>query len=328
MERREDNPVKKLRVVLSLPRCGTHFMWSRYIASGYYQIVFDADIVPALTILADVCEERMEILNPPPVNLVYNFAYHSLEKSSRSLTAREHLNRLSEKYGMQTGFELFRKIMSLQDDGGRCLLSVSRFVYTNSYRFPFKEFEWTIGHAAESFRLLHEWLALAGYEATYVMVIRKIPEWIKSQLLLQGAKWKKEIANRIWETPVILETCQDLNVPIFWMKDVIEEMNRGRLDFENYLEPLSTHEVQNLWGNPAQYTRYVNKYAKGFKPRKFRMGRFIQYIAEKDPIKRISLVRSIGWAPIATAKYLPFLGRRIQEDFDGLALCNAKLKQG
>lgn len=328
MGRREDNSGKKLRVVLSLPRCGTHFMWSRYISSGQYQLVFDADILPAMHILADVCEERLEILNPPPVNPVYNFAYHSLKKSNSAVTAKEHLNRLSEKYGAQPGFELFRKIISLQDDGGRCLLSVSRFVYTNSYRFPFKEFEWTIDHAVESLRLLHEWLALTGHEVTYVMVMRKIPEWIKSQMMLQGASWKEDIVKRIWETPVVLKTCQDLQVPVFWMEDVIREMNGGRLEFENFLEPLLVDEIQSLWGNPEKYTRYADAYAKNVKPKKFRLGRFIQYTAEKDPIKKISLVRSIGWAPIAMAKYLPFLGRRIREDFDGVALNNAKLKQG
>jgi hypothetical protein len=57
----------------------------------------------------------------------------------------------------------------------------------------------------------------------------------------------------------------------------------------------------------------------------FRPGRFIEYVRERDPLKRLSLVRSIGWVPVAAAPLIPVLGRMIREDYEGVALNNGSV---
>jgi hypothetical protein len=326
MKNQRSSSQGRVKVVLSLPRCGTHFVWSRYIHAGQYQLIYDADRIPALSVLADECGEKLDFLYPPPINPNYNFAYNSLYDINRSLTAAEHLERLSAKYSASPGFELFKKIMSLQDTGGRYLLSVNRFVYSISYRYLFKDFEWKIDHASKSLKLLHKWLASSGYDASYAMVIRKIPDWLNSQLVVFGSTRKDWVIKILYETPIILQSCQDLDIPIFWMEDVIRVMNRNKLDFENYLSSLSSDEVKDAWGAPEQYIGLVNEPTVGYSLKNFRVVRFIQYISERDPIKRTSLVRSIGRLPLNVSKYFPILGKRIRDDYNGIVLNNAKLK--
>ncbi len=123
----------KIKIILTLPRGGTHFVWSRFVSSGSYQLIYDADRIPALSVLADNCKEKLDFLCPSPINPNYNFQYNSLVDLNEPLTAAQHLQKLSERYSAPPGFELFKKIMSLQDSGNKCLFSINRFIYTCAY---------------------------------------------------------------------------------------------------------------------------------------------------------------------------------------------------
>lgn len=317
---------KSIRVMLSLPRCGTHFMWTRYVHSDRYQLIFDADIIPALSVLSDECDETLDFLYPPPKNPYYNFGYNSLIDTKRRLTASQHLDMLSDKYSASSGFDLFKKVLDSQDNGGRILLSVNRFVYTTNYEFLFKDFKWKIEHAERSFRLLYKWISLCGYQFSFAMVIREISSWIKSQLKMYGKESKIRIVRRLRETPAILETCRDLHVPVFMMEDMIRSINSGDLEFENVLTPLQQDEIDVMWKNLEKYENLIDKVSSD-SPKSLRAWRLVQYLLEKDPIKRISIVRSIGSFPTKILRYIPVLRRSIQDDYEGIILNNAKIKK-
>ena len=131
---------KSIKIILTLPRCGTHFLWSRHIASKNYQLLYDADIIPALSVLADKCPEKLDFLNLASENPNYNFQYGSQWAACENMTAKEHLEYLKSKYRAVSSFDLFNRILNLQDNTTKYLFSVNRFVYTNSYHFLFHNF--------------------------------------------------------------------------------------------------------------------------------------------------------------------------------------------
>lgn len=197
MDNGQNKPQKNIKIMLSFPRCGTHFMWTRYIHSGRYQLIFDADIIPALSVLADECDETLGFLFPSPKNPYYNFAYNSLVDAKRRLTAKQHLEMLLHKYQASNDFDLFRKILDLQDSSGRTLLSINRFVYTTSYKFLFNGFNWKIEHAERSLRLFYKWISLCEYKFDFAMVIREISPWAKSQIKMYGGGSQKQGCKKI-----------------------------------------------------------------------------------------------------------------------------------
>jgi hypothetical protein len=264
------------------------------------------------------------------------FGYHSMKElnGDGALTASEHLERLSDRYSAPAGYELFRKIMSLQDNGDKCLLSVFRFPYLHAYyteRMDFgnwvDDFVWSIDHAARALKLQHRWFTQSGYEAVFVMIIRRIPDWIKSRSRQMGRKDKRKddlIIKRLHDIPVILRTCRELGIPVFWMREVIDEIkNNNNLDFENSLRAVDDSEIEQINENMEAYVRLVRDSAP-YKPVRLKM--LGKYIAEKDPVKRISMVRSIGGRAIKIGKYVPFFNRRIKNDLDNRILDNARIK--
>jgi len=306
-----------------MPRCGTHFIWSRYMQSGRYQLIYDADRIPALSILARECQEKLDFLYPAPINPNYNFQYNSLSNIDRILTAKEHLGILMAEHECSTDNELFKRIMLLQDcePEERSLLSINRFIYTTSYDFLFRNFEWTIENAVESLGLLHSQFASSGYDPVYVMVIRNIPDWIDSQVKMYGKIRKDLIIRRTQEIPIVLGTCFDLDIPIYYMKDVIRNIKDGKLDFEIHMPSISRKEIDEIIRNLSSITMPN----MGAHPKYFWGTRFIQYFREKDAIKRTSLVRSIGTSRNVLER-IPIIGKQIRDDYNGIILNNAKLR--
>lgn len=319
---------KRIKIILTFPRCGTHFIWSRYVSSGRYQLIYDADRVPALTVLAHKYKGKLEFLYPTPINPNYNFQYNSLRSVDRCLTADGHLDELSRRYGAKRGSELFDKIILMQDTDKECLFSINRFIYTCSYDFLINDYEWTIENAEESLRLFHTWLRAGGYNYNFILVIRNIPSWVRSQKLLYTKKGEYLILKRIREMSSMLKTCMELQVPIFMMEDIIKTINEGNLDFENKLTPLQINEVDDTIDRLRRYSEISKINVRRVNPIRnaIRMDKLVQYLSEKDQIKRTSLVRSIGWVPIKLSKYLPYVCSKVKYDLEGTILDNAKVK--
>ena len=316
---------KKLKIVLSIPRAGTHFIWSRCVSRGDYQLIYDADRIPALSVLARDCPEKLEVLSQPAPNPNYNFQYNSMGEVKYPATAREHLGFLFKKYGASADQDLFYKSLALQDAGEKTLLSINRFIYTLSYRFIFKNFGWTIEHAMASLRLLNQWLKEGGYECQYSMVVRQNPQWMYSRLSLMGTRQRDHIIDTLSETAQTLDLCYELNIPIFWMEDVIEQINQGYLDYEQRLPPLSREDLRDHWYQTGRYFDILKNIKKQH-PAWLRWDGFVDYLKEKDPVNRTSLVRSIGTLPLVFSKYFPFaLGKQIRQDMDAALINNAKI---
>ena len=309
---------------LSLPRTGTHFFWSRLVASGRYQLIFDADRVPALAVLRDAYDKPLDFLYPPPINLNYNFQYNSLREARGPLTAAGHLELLAKKYRCRPDAEeLFHCIMSRQDHGGRTLFSINRFVYTCRYSFAFKDFCYTISHALEALSLLEQWLRRGPYQHKTVMIVREIDEWVKSQIQMQGAKNARFVRERLEDFPAVMEACGRLGVPVFDMGDAIAAARNGHLEVDEVIPPLSGAAIETLCKHAAAALGHIP--SRPVTGAMFRPQRFRQYLSESDPIKRLSLVRSIGWLPVAAAGILPVLGKTIRRDFEGVVLDNGKI---
>jgi len=164
---------RKIGIFLSLPRTGTHFVWSRLVASGQYQLIYDADRVAALAVLREEYDKPLEFLYPAPLNPNYNFQYNSVREAPGPLNADQHLALLARKYRCSgEPEELFHRIMAHQDNGTRTLFSVNRFVYTCRYSHPFKDFVWTISMATRALALFEEWLGRGPYEHRTTIIVR------------------------------------------------------------------------------------------------------------------------------------------------------------
>lgn len=319
-----ENP-KPPKIILSLPRCGTHFFWTRHVASGQYQLIYDADRVPALKVLSEHCGGKLEFLSASSRNPNYNFEYNSLVETAGPMTAAEHLQWLQRKYDATDPHELFHKIMALQDTGGRRLLAINRFCYTISYDELFEDISYTIDHALEALGLLCDWIREYHADTSVVMVVRDIPAWVDSLLMLWGPEHRRRIARRLEEFAPAVVWCRDRKIPVFRMGEAIRAVKAGHLDFEPHVSPLSSADIEAM---ASEARSCVGKIDTWPVPRnRFRFGRFLSYITERDPILRTSLVRSIGTLPHTLSAAMPFLGRRIQEDFDGEILNNARIQE-
>lgn len=316
--------MKQIRIILSLPRTGTHFFWSRLVVSGSYQLIYDADRIPALAVLSEAYDKPLAFLYPPPLNPNYNFQYNSMGEADRPLTAKAHLDLLARKYRCGPDpEELFHCIMSRQDHADRTLFSINRFIYTCRYSFPFRDFCYTISLAVKALKLLETWLAQGPYRHKTVMIVREIDDWARSQIQMQGVKNIGFVRERLADFPVVIEACDQLNIPVYDMERVIAEVSNGRLEFDEYIEPLSMTAIQTLRADAAAALNNLpTQPAFGSM---FRTKRFFQYLAESDPLKRLSLVRSIGWLPVAVGRMLPGVGKIIQQDLEGVALDNSRI---
>jgi len=299
-------------------------MWTRLVSSGKYQLIYDADRIPAFNVLEKYCDEKLTFLCPPAKNLNYNFQYNSLRDINVALTPREHLEVLKEKYlSAETGKGLFDRIMSVQDNSDRVLFSVNRFIYTSEYEYIFDKFEHTVEHARESLQLFHEWLSDGPYEPVFAMVIRDLPDWIKAMSSMRISREK--ISKFVNGLSPVLDACLELKIPVFVMKDVISVMNAGELDFEKKAIPLPEDSIREVILSSKDALR-------GFSTRKtgqqlLRLDRLKQFLSEKDPIKRSSLVRSIGKIPLKSAYMFPSfkISKRIIESFEAVALDNSRI---
>jgi hypothetical protein len=312
---------------LSLPRTGTHFLWSRLVASGQYQLIYDADRIPALTVLREHYDKPIEFLYPPPLNPNYNFQYNSVSEAKRPLTADEHLALLSRKYRCGNDpEELFHRIMSHQDNGDRTLFSINRFVYTCRYEHPFKDFVYTIDMAAQSLERFEQWLANGPYEHRSSLLVREIDEWVKSQLQMYRRDGDRFVRPRLEDFPQVMATCERLGIRVFDTAAAIATIKTGELEYDSAMEPLPQTQIDRLKArSTAALVSFTAQHTTGAM---FRPGRFMQYVSEKDAVKRLSLVRSIGWLPVKVAPVLPVLGRMIRKDYEGVVLDNARIDLG
>ncbi len=315
---------KSPKIVLSLPRSGTHFFWTRFVASGRYQLIFDADRVPALKVLSQHCSGKLDFLYPPPKNPNYNFQYNSLVETEQPMTAAEHLQWLQEKYSASGPHELFERIMALQDTAGRRLFSINRFCYTISYEWLFNNISYTIDHALDALGLLYDWMRQYDSNSSFLLVVRDVPGWIDSLFMLWGAENHPRVAQRLAEIPRLLDWCRLKEIPVFWMKDAIRAMNEGDLEFERRIVPLADKDFDRIGRSLAACREKLSTWP--CPQNAIRFGRLLSYLKERDPVLRTSWVRSVGSLPLRMAKWLPLIGRRIQEDFDGLILNNAKIR--
>ena len=316
--------LKSPRIILSLPRCGTHFFWTRLVASGRYQLIFDADRIPAFKVLSEHCSGKLQFLYPPPKNPNYNFQYNSLVGTNRPMTAAEHLDWLKAKYSASSDRDLFEKIMDLQDAGGRRLFSINRFCYTISYEWLFSNISYDIDHAMEALGLLCDWMREYDPNASILLIVRDVPEWIDSLFMLWGAKNRPRVAQRLLELPRLLDACRLRGIPVFWMRDAVNAVNEGVLDFENRIAPFADDDFERMARSLAACREKLTDWPS--RQNVIRFGRLLSYLRQRDPVLRTSWVRSIGTLPLRMSKYLPFIGRRIEEDFDGLILNNAKIR--
>jgi hypothetical protein len=215
--------------------------------------------------------------------------------------------------------------MALQDSGDRVLFSVNRFVYTCANdHFLGSGFEWTADFAMESLRLLHNWFARLGNSVRFSLVIRRMDDWIRSQTQRRGADQLEVLHRRLDGFPLLLETCRELAISVFEMGDVVRAMNQGQFEFESVVEPLSTGRLREMEREAASKSSVL---APGPTPTPalFRARRFVEYLRERDPVKRTSLVRSIGYLPVRMSALLPVIGRQIRQDCDGIVLNNARI---
>lgn len=316
---------RPVKFVLSFPRTGSHFIWSRYIWSGEYQLIYDADRIPVLSVLAQKCQESLDFLRHSSPNPNYNFQYNSFVGREESWTAHQHLEHLYKKYKVTNSFDLFERAMSLQAEHHKHLFSVHRYIYTTHYSDIFKNFCWTIDDAMTSFKLLQDWFKTCGYPVSYIMVIRTFPDWVRSLLLLHGKSQVEFIRKLTQDRHAVLNMCQTQGIPIFWIHEVIPCMRQGVIDFENHLKPVSPEEIEKENDFMADLDQIISETSVSNKPRRFRFGRFIQYITERDPTLRSALIRSIGYYPLVISKYLPVIGRIVEHDKSRIVLNNAAI---
>lgn len=317
-------PSRKVRIHLSLPRTGTHFLWSRLIASGRYQLIYDADRVAALAVLREAYDKPLDFLYPAPLNPNYNFQYNSLPAAPGPLNADQHLALLARKYRCSAEPEaLFHCIMAHQDNGNRTLFSINRFVYTVRFSHPFRGFVYPISMATKALTLFESWLARGPYEHRTTIMVRGVGEWVKSQIQMQGYRGRRFLRERLEDFPQIMRACLQLGIPIYDMHAVIAAVSRGELEFDETIDALSQSDVERMCSETTAALRNLPDrlvIASVFRP-----GRFWAYLAETDPVKRLSLVRSIGWLPVYAAPLLPGLGKIIRQDYEGTALDNGRI---
>jgi hypothetical protein len=316
----------RITIILTRPRCGTHFIWSRLVESGKYQLIYDADRIAALHVLASKYQGKLDFLCPAPRNPNYNFQFNSLREVDVPLSAAEHLARLKKKYEASDDFDLFVKLMSLQDHGRRTLFSINRFVYAGGNgHFHGTGFEWNNECAMESLRTFHAWSGRLDRAIRFALVIRPIPEWIRAMSLKRGTDRTDTVSRRVNDLPLLLNTCQLLGISVHWMGDVVECMNGGIMDFEDHLNPLSRDEIGRVIEEAQSYSKKQKIKPAINMGSIFRWSRFLEYLREKDSIKRTSLVRSIGSLPLRMARVLPVIGPQIRRDRDGTVLNNARI---
>ena len=315
---------KPTKIILTLPRCGTHFFWTRFVSSGKYQLVYDADRIPALKVLGEHCREKLDFLYPAPRNPNYNFQYNSLCEMTRTMAATEHIGKLKEKYSSADDYDLFRRIMDAQDTQGKTLLSINRFCYTISYDWLFKEISYSIDHALQALGLLCDWMERYGAKFSIMLIVRDVPDWIDSLFMLWGPKRRSRIARRVDELGPVLDWCRKRHVGVYWMADAIDAVNGGNLEFEGSIEPFGDADFERMAEGIARCRGELSNWQA--QPNKIRWGRLLNYARQHDPILRTSLVRSIGTVPLNLGKRIPLIGRRIRRDFDGEILNNAKIR--
>ena len=216
------------------------------------------------------------------------------------------------------------KIMRLQDTSGRRLFSINRFCYTISYEWLFTEISYSVDHALEALGLLCDWMREYDPDTSVVLIVRDVPSWIDSLFMLWGAKRRPRITRCVREMPRVLDWSQRNQVPVFWMRDAIRAVQEGHLDFEERITPFAAEDFSQIARSAASCLEKMGTWPA---PRNaIRLGRLCAYLSQRDPILRTSWVRSIGTLPLGMSKYLPFIGRRIEEDLDGLVLNNARIR--
>lgn len=311
------NPVVK--VVLSFPRTGTHFLWSRYIASGAYQLVYDADAIPGLYILSKKYEGTIKSLFPAPRNPNYNFQFSSLCEIDKPLSPRQYLEFMSKKYSADIGFDLFEKALALQDCNNKTLLVINRFVYTCSYNFLLDNCEWAIEDAVESLRIFYDWSKQSSHAFNWMLLTREEPEWLRSQARMGASN--DLIERRLREYKKVMDVCGELGIATYSMHDVVACLNNNIINFENVISSgksdLAT--AKTISATSAKTDRLHRRLLHY-------LTRTLSYLKEKDDYKRLSLVRSIGFF-----KYLfyvsSYLSKRYVRDYEGAILNNAKIKR-
>lgn len=315
---------KNITIILSFPRCGTHFMWGEFIKSEQYQLLYDADRIPALHILGNAYAKTLDFLcTSETTNLIlnpnYNFQYNSLiEWGTASLTAQQHLNRLKKKYMASSVEQLFHNIIKCQDHGTKELLSINRFIYTVHNDSLFDNFEWTTQHALEACNFFLE--LLKPYNVQVVLVIRKYEDWLLSRQKMMGSRnlVKKESESM----SIITRYLAQRDIRTFYMDDVIQSMKQGHLRFWEHLSQLSHKEIDQFCAKSAENKCELQQLQS---TSLIRPERLLRYITTNDPFRRLAMVRSIGSVPTRLLPFIPFFKNQIERDLSGSILNNAKI---
>ena len=315
---------RKVKVIFSFQRTGTHYLWSRCIKNNQYQLIYDADRIPALEVLAKYYHKPLTFLTGPIINPNYNFQYNSISENKKLMTAAEHLEFLRNKYDAKTNKEAFFNCMARQSGENTPLLSVNRFVYTNWYLELMDEFVWTADHALLALKKFYSWLEESPYDIEVSLVIRPLKEWIHSQINLLSKSQAELIGKVSISCLKTAEICSENNIPIFLLKDVINAVEKGHLDFEKVAPIQDFESIREEWWSDREIWRFIKDIPYENAPR-FRPRRFWEYIKERDPIKRTSLVRSIGTLPFFVGRRFPVMQRFLERDESCAALNNARL---
>jgi hypothetical protein len=140
---------------------------------------------------------------------------------------------------------------------------------------------------------------------------------------MQGRRGLRFVRERLEDFPQIMEACSRLRIPVYDMPKAIAAMSRGELEFYEAIEPLTESEVERLCREARDaLPTLAEQRGTSFL---FRPGRFMEYLSETDPLKRLSLVRSIGRLPVAATGVLPVLGKMIRKDYEGVLLDNSRI---
>lgn len=311
--------------ILSFPRCGTHFLWGAMIKSNQYQLIYDADRIPALEVLSRNFDKPIECLclqSGQDQNPNYNFQYNSLvDWPNQCLSARQHLAKLDQKYRTSRNPEssLFDRILQRQDNGSRALLSVNRFIYTTYYDQVNFGVEWTTDNAIEALSLFLK--SMEPYRNNSMLVIREHKAWAVSRLLMMGDVNRVEQESR--NNAKVVKAVAAKGIPIFFTHQAIGAVKAGHIRFWEEIEPIDKVEIERYCLQAKQYRADVAPHK--VKPAIIRPRRLFQYLIEKDPYQRLALSRSIGHTTSMLLHRLPFIGHRLKTDLDGAILNNARI---
>ena len=325
---------KNLNIFLSYPRCGNHYIWGKFIEQNNLQCLYDLDIIPALHVLSNYCDEKLDFLNfnnKKKINtkifpLKYNFQYDSLvrnPKRFKSNSAKEHLDYLYKLYKIKDRKieNLCKKLFHLQD-GNKDFFIINRFVYSFYYdqKTIFEnKFSWTVNHSIESLELMDK-LLRNYYNINYFLLTREVNDWIRARQN-HFSYDKDEVKNYVNSIKIIKDS--KLNVKILDFKKVIKSFKSN----DDILKNIDKFLVNDLSDYLRISKNKINSEIKKIPLINFK--KLFKFIFEKNFFEKQSLVYSVGRIPQnKNLNFLLFpLNIIINKSKDKNFLNNAKIKK-